>query len=288
MIDKIANINTTKFLLNKYELLAKKSLGQNFIVDSNIIDRLVSHAQLNKDIAVIEIGPGLGALTQQLIEHAAHVTSIEIDQNMVEILSELFGEEDNFNLIYSDILDFDLETLVNELKKDYKEVMIIANLPYYITSEILLKLFKLENKVDSIMLMVQREFAQRLTADKNTKDYRTLTVLSKTFYDSKIIMKISKHVFYPRPNVDSAIILMKNKAVDIEDIDEWMAFVEMCFVQKRKTIYNNLRIQLSKDEASKILEVSNVEESARPAELSLEEFKKMYEVYYEEKVLCKG
>ena len=164
MKDKIANIQTTKYLLNKYELLAKKSLGQNFIVDSNIIDRLIAHAKLSKDVAVIEVGPGLGSLTQELINHAGKVVSIEIDQNMVEILNDLFKEKENFKLIHSDILQFDLEGLVKELKSEYKEVIIVANLPYYITSEILIKLFKLQDKVDTVMLMVQREFAQRLTA----------------------------------------------------------------------------------------------------------------------------
>lgn len=288
MQNKIANIRTTKYLLEKYELLAKRSLGQNFIVDSNIIDRLVAHAKLDKDVAVIEIGPGLGALTQQLIESAGHVTSIEIDQNMIEILEQMFFDKENFTLIHSDILDYDLEALIKVLDQDYSRVMIVANLPYYITSEILLKLFKLENKVDSVMLMVQREFAQRLTADKNTKEYRTLTVLSKTFYDSKIVMKISKHVFYPRPNVDSAIILMKSKNVDVNDSDELMKFVEMCFIQKRKTIYNNLKISLNEDLVLKILKASDIEASRRASDLDVKDFLKMYEVYYEEKELCKS
>ena len=288
MQNKIANIRTTKYLLEKYELLAKRSLGQNFIVDSNIIDRLVAHAKLDKDVAVIEIGPGLGALTQQLIESAGHVTSIEIDQNMIEILEKMFFDKENFTLIHSDILDYDLEALIKVLDQDYSRVMIVANLPYYITSEILLKLFKLENKVDSVMLMVQREFAQRLTADKNTKEYRTLTVLSKTFYDSKIVMKISKHVFYPRPNVDSAIILMNSKNVDVNDSDELMKFVEMCFVQKRKTIYNNLKISLNEDLVLKILKASDIEAGQRASDLDVKDFLKMYEVYYEEKELCKS
>ncbi len=288
MQNKIANIQTTKYLLDKYQLLAKRSLGQNFIVDSNIIDRLIAHAKLDKDTAVIEIGPGLGALTQQLIETAGQVTSIEIDQNMVEILKEMFFDKENFTLIHSDILDLNLESLIKNLDKNYKRVMIVANLPYYITSEILLKLFKLENKVDSVMLMVQREFAQRLTADKNTKEYRTLTVLSKTFYDSKIVMKISKHVFYPRPNVDSAIILMKSKNVEINDSDELMKFVEMCFVQKRKTIYNNLKINLEEQLVLKILETSSIDGTRRASDLDVADFIKMYEVYYEAKILCKS
>lgn len=289
MKDKIANIQTTKYLLNKYELLAKKSLGQNFIVDSNIIDRLIAHAKLSKDVAVIEVGPGLGSLTQELINHAGKVVSIEIDQNMVEILSDLFKDKENFQLIYSDILQFDLESLVKQLKSEYKEVIIVANLPYYITSEILIKLFKLQDKVDTVMLMVQREFAQRLTAQKNSKDYRTLTVLAQTFYNSKIIMRISKHVFYPRPNVDSAIILMKAKnESEVLDLESYADFIEMCFTQKRKTIYNNLRSRLGEDLAKKILEKSGVKASERASDLDLSKFLEMYEVYYEEKILCES
>lgn len=287
MENKIANINITKFLLEQNGLLAKKSLGQNFIVDSNIIDRLVNHANLNKETAVIEIGPGLGALTQQLIEKAGKVVSIEIDQNMVRILNDLFVDKENFTLIHSDILDYDLEDLVVKLKEQYKHVMIVANLPYYITSEILTKLFLMEDKVESVMVMVQREFAQRLTASKNTKDYRTLTVLSRSFYDSKIVMKISKHVFYPRPNVDSAIILMKSRDFEVKDVSLWIDFVDKCFIQKRKTIFNNLRSSFDEEVVDKILSQSNVDKSKRPAELDLDEFKKMYEVYYEVQVLCK-
>lgn len=289
MKDKIANIQTTKYLLNKYELLAKKSLGQNFIVDSNIIDRLIAHAKLSKDVAVIEVGPGLGSLTQELINHAGKVVSIEIDQNMVEILSDLFKDKEKFQLIYSDILQFDLESLVKQLKSEYKEVIIVANLPYYITSEILIKLFKLQDKVDTVMLMVQREFAQRLTAQKNSKDYRTLTVLAQTFYKSKIIMRISKHVFYPRPNVDSAIILMKAKnESEVLNLESYADFIEMCFTQKRKTIYNNLRSRLGEDLAKKILEKSGVKASERASDLDLSKFLEMYEVYYEEKILCES
>ena len=288
MKDKIANIQTTKYLLNKYELLAKKSLGQNFIVDSNIIDRLIAHAKLSKDVAVIEVGPGLGSLTQELINHAGKVVSIEIDQNMVEILSDLFKDKEKFQLIYSDILQFDLESLVKQLKSEYKEVIIVANLPYYITSEILIKLFKLQDKVDTVMLMVQREFAQRLTAQKNSKDYRTLTVLAQTFYKSKIIMRISKHVFYPRPNVDSAIILMKAKDSEVVDLTAYVAFIEMCFTQKRKNIYNNLRSSLGEDLSKLILEKSGVEARERASDLDLSKFLEMYEVYYEEKILCES
>lgn len=284
---KIANIKTTKYLLDKYNLSAKKSLGQNFIVDSNIIDRLVAHAEIDETVAIIEIGPGLGALTQALLEKAPKVVSIEIDQNMVAILEQLFVDKENFRLINADILKFDLESLINELSQDYQKIMLVANLPYYITSDILLKLFQLENKVTSVMLMVQKEFAQRLTADKNNKDYRTLTVLSKTFYDSKIMMKISKHVFYPRPNVDSAIILMKSIPSGITDSEVWINFIEMCFTQKRKTIYNNLRNNLDAKLSNKILAASEVSPKLRPAELDVEEFKKMYEVYYEKQIICK-
>ena len=159
--------------------------------------------------------------------------------------------------------------------------MIIANLPYYITSEILLKIFRVRGMVDSVMLMVQREFAQRLTADKSTKDYRTLTVLAKSFYQNKIIMKISKHVFYPRPNVDSAIILMKSIDNDIHDLDAFIDFVEMCFVQKRQTIFNNLRKQIAEDFVIKILEESSVDKGMRAADLDVADFKNMFEVYYE-------
>lgn len=277
----IANINTTKYLLDKYNLKAKRSLGQNFIVDNNIIKRLIDHAKIQENTAIIEIGPGLGALTQALLKKAEKVISIDIDKNMVALLDDLFGQKANFQIIHADILEFDLIDLIIELKKDYKYVMIISNLPYYITSDILKKIFRIHKMVDLVLIMVQKEFAQRLIADKSTKDYRTLTVLAKSLYKSTILFNISKHVFYPRPNIDSAVVLMENLKDDFIDLEKYITFIEMCFTQKRQTIFNNLRKYLDKDLVTNILETSKIDKNARAADLEVIEFKKMFEVYYE-------
>lgn len=288
MENKIANINTTKGLLEEHNLLAKKSLGQNFIVDSNIINNIMKKAQLSKDSAVIEIGPGLGSLTEEMLERAKEVISIEIDQNMVEILNKVFKDKENFTLINEDILDFDLVTLVNKLKSKYSEVVIVANLPYYITSDILLRLFKLENKVNKIIVMVQKEYVERLSSSKNTKDYRSLTVIANTFYKTKKLLKISRHVFYPKPRVDSSVIMLSKKDREIKNINKYVDFIEKCFIQKRKTIYNNLKNNFKQEDIEVILNKSNIEKSMRPAQLDVEEFIRMYEVYYEEKIVCES
>lgn len=285
-MNNIANINTTKLLLDKYSLSAKISLGQNFLVDEKIVDKIVSSIDYNDDVAIIEIGPGLGAITEKLLDKTQKLVSIEIDQNMVKILNDIFPNRENFTLINEDILKFDLDSLITDLKKDYKKVYLIANLPYYISSDILLKLFALEQQLDSIMIMVQSEFKERLFSKHNTKDYRPVTVVAKSFYKQKLSFNISKNVFYPKPNITSSIVLMDKKENTLNKKDEYISFVQLCFRQKRKTLYNNLREELSEEFIKKIFSLAKINEKSRPAELDIADYIRLFEVYYEEKILC--
>lgn len=282
----IGNINNTKLLLDKYNLSAKISLGQNFLVDEKVIDKIINTIDINDDIAIIEIGPGLGAISEKLMDKAKKLVSIEIDQNMVKILNDLFSDRDNFELINEDVLKFDLSSLVSKLRKEYKEVYLVANLPYYISSEILLQLFALDNELDLIMIMVQSEFRERLFSKHNTKDYRPITVVCKTFYKQTLSFNISRNVFFPKPKITSSIIQMKRKDSIIKNKREYIDFVELCFTQKRKTLYNNLRNEYSEEFIINIFEKAKIDLKARPAQLDIADYIRLFEVYYEEKIIC--
>lgn len=283
-MNNIGNINNTKYLLDKYKLTAKISLGQNFLVDEKVIDKIVANMDESDDLAIIEIGPGLGALTEKLLLKCKKLVCIEIDKNMVEILSDTIQDE-KFTLIHEDILKFDLEGLVTELKSQYRDIYLIANLPYYITSDILISVFKLETMIDQIMVMVQTEFGERLVSKHNTKEYRPLTVVSKTLYKSKMSFNISKNVFYPKPKITSSIVKMNLKEHSITNKEKYIEFVELCFTQKRKTLYNNLKTSLDADLVLEILMEAKIEENMRPAQLDIADYIRLFEVYDEKEII---
>lgn len=277
----IGTLYNTKALLEEYKLSAKISLGQNFLVDEKVIEKIVNNMDESDDVAIIEIGPGLGALTEKLLERSQKLVSIEIDQNMVEVLHDNFSDVEHFELIHEDILKFDLDALVKQLKKDYKNVYLIANLPYYITSDILLNVFKLNTPIDQLMVMVQTEFGERLVSKHNTKAYRPVTVVAKTFYKCKMSFNISKNVFYPKPKITSSIVKMDVKESTIVDRKQYIEFVELCFTQKRKTLYNNLRQKYDGDTILKMFEKAKIEQNARPAQLDIADYIRLFEVAYE-------
>lgn len=285
-MNNIANLNNTKMLLDKYNLSAKISLGQNFLVDENVIDKIVNSVDKVDSLAIIEVGPGLGALTEKMLPICDKLLAIEIDQNMVKILNENFENEDKLEIINEDILKVNLDDLVSKLKEEFSHVYLVANLPYYITSEILFSIFELNSDIDEMLIMVQTEFGERLISKHNTKAYRPLTVTAKTFYKSKLIFNISKNVFYPKPNVTSSIVKMVRKNSDIEDRKAYLDFVELCFTQKRKTIYNNLRTEYSEDFVIEILELAKIQSNMRPAQLDIADYIRLFEVFYEKKSIC--
>lgn len=287
-MNNIANINNTKQLLAKYNLSAKISLGQNFLVDENVIQKIVDSVDKVDDLVIIEVGPGLGALSEQLLKICDKLVAIEIDRNMVQVLNDVFEDEEKFELIHEDILKVDLDDLVKKLKKDYKHVYLIANLPYYITSEILFSIFELNSEIDEMLVMVQTEFGERLISKHNTKAYRPLTVVAKTFYKSKLSFNISKNVFLPKPNVTSSIVKMVRKNSEIEDPKAYVNFVEVCFRQKRKTIYNNLKSEYEEDFVLDILATAKIESNMRPAQLDIADYIRLFEVFYEKKSVCEA
>ncbi len=271
-----ANIHTIK--ASNLEL--KKSLGQNFLTDENVVRKIVSTAGVDSDTTVIEIGPGLGALTEHLLMHASNVLAVELDDRLIPILTELF-EDKNFNIIHSDFLKVTDEDLKPYIKGS--KVKVVANLPYYITTAIITKILLEFPFIDELYIMVQKEVAERISAVPKTKKYNSLSVFCQTISDVDYEFTVKKTVFDPVPKIDSAIISFKRKEVDI-DILEFEKFVQNCFVQKRKTWVNNIN-QAYKIEKSKLQEFLisvGYKETLRSEEVSVEEFKTLYYKFMEE------
>ena len=280
----IASVQRTNEILNKYGLRAKKGYGQNFIIDSNIVENIALKSEC-ENACVKEIGPGIGALTQMLCIHAKHVVAYEIDTKLLEVLSDTLSEYDNVEIINEDFLNVDLDSVVASLKKKYGRVVVCANLPYYITTPILFKIFEANNQVDCITVMMQKEVADRFSASVNSKDYNALSVISQYLYDIKTIIKISRNIFNPKPNVDSAVVQFKiHDRVDISDVNAFFELVKACFKQRRKTIYNNLREYVNDSEvALRILDKSGIGTNTRAQQLSLDDFINLYGVFEDER-----
>lgn len=284
----IASISRTNEILEKFNLRAKKGYGQNFLTDPRIVENIADKADCN-DACVIEIGPGIGALTQMLALRAKHVLAYEIDTKLLDVLAYSLEGLDNIEIINEDFLNCDLAKVVKDLRAKYGRVVVCANLPYYITTPILFKLFESEQQVDKITVMMQKEVADRFSAKVNTKDYNALSVMSQYLYDVKTIIKVSRNVFNPKPNVDSAVVQFSNHdKIEVNDQNAFFALIKACFKQRRKTLYNNLKEYLKDVKvAENILNKCGLTNNVRAQELTLEQFIKLYEVYdYERKSLC--
>lgn len=279
----IASISKTNEILNKYNLRAKKGFGQNFIIESGVVAKIASSSF--SDDAVIEIGPGIGALTEQLALISKKVISFEIDENLIPVLDEVLKEYKNVEIVNKDFLEINLKEVVDRLLLEYKKVSICANLPYYITTPILFKIFESNASVDYITVMVQKEVADRFKAKCNSSDYNALSVITQYLYDVSLVMVVSASVFNPKPNVDSAVIQFRRKNVDENfDREKFFKFVKMCFKQRRKTLYNNLKDSISKEIINKVLLENGLKESVRAQEISLNTFIKLFENFKEYEV----
>lgn len=263
----IAKKSNTMYLLDKYHLKASKKYGQNFLIDLNTIRKIVETTHIDKQTCVIEIGPGIGALTEQLSYQAGQVICYEIDTRLKEVLNESLGEFDNINIIFQDFLTVNLKEVVNELKKNYKKVCIVANLPYYITSDILEHIITSNAPLDSIHAMVQKEVALKLT-DINYKS--PLTYMIESIGTISLDMNISRTVFSPAPHVDSAIISIHKQ----REYQESLTYIlKSAFTQKRKTIYNNLKMVF--DQPLEVLQLCQIDIKLRPEQLTIEDYIKL-------------
>lgn len=256
-------------LANEFNL--KKKFGQNFIIDENIIKNIINKSEIDKDTLVMEIGPGAGSLTYGLAKAAKNVVCYEIDTTLEQILKENLKEFDNVDVIYKDFLKADIK---EDLKRyDYKKLFVVANLPYYITTPIIMKLIEDKIEVDKIVVMVQKEVGDRFKGSPGSKDYSSLSIFLKYYFDINKIMDVSKNVFLPKPNVDSIVVAFtKQKSkLYVKNEENFFKLVRDSFKQKRKTMRNNLK-DYNLDVISKILEKYNLNLTVRAEQVSIEIF----------------
>lgn len=278
----IATTARTREILNTYNLRAKKNFGQNFLVDASVTGRMAS--TLRDDSVVIEVGPGIGSLTEELAKRAKHVRSYEIDERLIPVLEDTLKDYDNVEIVLQDILETDINKELQPLVEKYKHIEFAANLPYYITTPVLFKLFESSIPFEKIVVMIQKEVADRFSAKPGTKEYGALSVESQYLYDVKKLFNVPRTSFNPAPNVDSAVISFtkheKNEAVDNEEL--FFELVKACFKQRRKTLYNNLREYFdSKEKAESLLLKANIPLETRAEMLDLNLYIELYKALKE-------
>lgn len=276
--------NETMFILKKYDISANKSLGQNFLIDDNIINTIVDSANVNKEDLVIEIGPGLGTLTSRLLEKAGMVIAIELDKRMIRILNERFKLYNNFELVNDDVLKVNLKEIINNKSDSLKKVKIVANLPYYITTPIIMKLLEDKLDVESITVMVQKEVAQRLAANPGDKLSGAITYSINYYCETSEVIVVPNSSFIPEPEVESEVIklvLRKEPPVKISDEELFFKFIKISFMQRRKTLVNGISNSglMSKKEITHLLNKLGLDEKVRGENLSMQDFANLVNEY---------
>ena len=270
-------LETTKFLMKKYNITASKALGQNFLIDENVIKNIIDASNISKKDLVIEIGPGLGTLTNELIQSAGKVICIELDKKMIQIIKERFFLFDNIEIINEDILKLELNEIIK--KYNYHNIKIVANLPYYITTPIIMKLLETKAKFNSITVMIQKEVADRLCAKTGTREAGAITYAVEYYSNARKLFTVPNSAFIPMPNVESEVITLEVEQAKFKNVkDEVMLFdiIKYAFMQRRKTLLNALQgFNVSKDRLRKILNELGIDERIRGDALSLQEFIKI-------------
>lgn len=277
-MEKLSNPQKTIETIKKYEFAFQKKFGQNFLIDGHVLDKIIAAAEVTKEDCVVEIGPGIGTLTQYLAEAARNVIAIEIDKMLIPILQETLADYDNVTVINQDVLKTDLWELVRE-HNEGRPVKVVANLPYYITTPIIMNLFESRLPVSSVTVMVQKEVAQRMQAGPGTKDYGALSLAVQYFAVPYIAANVPPNCFMPRPRVGSAVIrLTRHEKPPVEVADEQAMFqiIRASFNQRRKTLVNSLhnspQISKNKEEILRALEQMGLSQTVRGEALALEQF----------------
>lgn len=283
----IATIGRTKEIVEKYNFSTKKSLGQNFLIDRNIIQEVLKKARINDDIGVIEVGPGIGSLTEQLAKVAKKVVAFEIDDRLIPVLNDTLSPYDNIKIIHEDVLQADIGKVIKEEFPDVKEVIVVANLPYYITTPILMNFLMYHKEISRFYTMMQKEVGERLSASPSSKSYGSLSIAIQYYTEAKIIQNVPKTVFMPPPNVDSIVVELvrhENPPVKVDDEETFFKLTRGAFVMRRKTIYNNYQ-SLFKDGKKKkedilaMLEAAEIDPKRRGESLSIQEYARIYESF---------
>ncbi len=278
MQNKLGNPQNTIQIIQKYEFAFQKKFGQNFLIDTHVLDKIILAAGVTKDDCVLEIGPGIGTMTQYLAEAAGHVVAVEIDSNLIPILKETLADYDNVTVIHADILKTD----INELTQKYnggRPIKVVANLPYYITTPIIMGLFEGQVPIDNITVMVQKEVADRMQVGPGSKDYGALSLAVQYYAEPYIVANVPPNCFMPRPNVGSAVIRLtrhKNPPVSAKDPGLMFRLIRASFNQRRKTLQNGLNnspeVPYTKEQIISAIESLSLSPSVRGEALNLEQF----------------
>ncbi len=272
-------LKDTKFIMDKYHITANKNLGQNFLIDDDTVSGIVDAANVSKDDLIIEIGPGLGTLTKELLDRAGKVICIELDKRMIEILNDRFSMYDNFKVLNDDVLKVNLKELIEEEK--VKTTKIVANLPYYITTPIIMKLLEERLDIETITVMIQKEVADRLVTAPGTGDTGAITYAIRYYTNPKRVLEVLNTAFIPEPKVNSTVInleVLKEPKVAVKSEEKLFEVIKTAFMQKRKTLLNalaNSNKYGSKEQICKTLELLSIDNRVRPEKLTLEEFAKI-------------
>ena len=282
--EKLSNPKKTIEIIQKYKFNFQKKFGQNFLIDGHVLNKIIAGANVTGDDMVLEIGPGIGTMTQYLAENARQVVAVEIDANLLPILDETLKEYDNVKIIHGDILKLDIRALADEYN-DGRPIKVVANLPYYITTPIIMGLFESHVPVENVTVMVQKEVARRMEAGPGTKDYGALSLAVQYYAKPYIVANVPCNCFMPRPTVDSAVIRLtchEKPPVCVEDEHLMFRMVRAAFNQRRKTLVNALsnspEITASKDQIQKSLAIAGLPATVRGEALSLEQFAQLANV----------
>ena len=282
---RIADYSVTKAVLERHGFTFKKSFGQNFLTDTNILQKIVDTAEIDKNVNVIEIGPGIGALTEFLAENAAEVMAFEIDERLVPILEDTLRDHDNVKVINEDVLKADLQTRVKEFENPDLPIKVVANLPYYITTPILMHLIESKIPFAEFVVMMQKEVGERLNAQVGTKAYGSLSIVTQYYTETSKVLTVPKSVFMPPPNVDSIVVKLMQRETPLVSVDDEETFFKLAkaaFAQRRKTINNNYQNffkdgKKHKESILKWLEQTGIDPKRRGETLSIQDFARLYE-----------
>ena len=283
-MEKLSNPQRTIEVIKKYEFCFQKKFGQNFLIDGHVLDKIIAGAGVTKDDMVLEIGPGIGTMTQYLAEAAGKVVAVEIDRNLLLILQETLADYDNVKVIHADVLSLDLEKLVQE-ENGGRPIKVVANLPYYITTPIIMALFEQHVPLANVTVMVQKEVAARMKSGPGSKDYGALSLAVQYYAEPYIVANVPCNCFMPRPNVDSAVIrLTRYEEPPVQVKDEKMLFkiIRASFNQRRKTLQNGLNnsseLNFTKDQIAAAIAEAGFSPSVRGEALTLEQFAKLTDI----------
>ena len=280
-MEKLSNPQRTIEVIKKYEFCFQKKFGQNFLIDGHVLDKIIAGAGVTKDDMVLEIGPGIGTMTQYLAEAAGKVVAVEIDRNLLPILQETLADYDNVKVIHADVLSLDLEKLVQE-ENGGRPIKVVANLPYYITTPIIMALFEQHVPLANVTVMVQKEVAARMKSGPGSKDYGALSLAVQYYAEPYIVANVPCNCFMPRPNVDSAVIRLtryEEPPVQVKDEKKMFALIRASFNQRRKTLVNGLGNAglpgITKESAAAALTQMGLSPTVRGEALTLEQFARL-------------